>query len=205
MTDFSKPDRVVLLTIQFVALVSAAVALAAGAIAVANAVGSESVEMLLPSAASLPQNLVGDPDAVGIPRILGGAFVFAEASIADPGAGVRTLLALGSGFGTLVYVALALTVAYLCWRLYKGNPFGASVTRAVWVAAAALTVGSLLSQGLLGFASWSALNELRLDPALFPLEMYFDFVPIIAGLALLLVASAFQLGERMKRDTEGLV
>ena len=30
-------------------------------------------------------------------------------------------------------------------------------------------------------------------------------IPVLAGLALLLIASAFQLGERMQRDMEGLL
>ena len=58
---------------------------------------------------------------------------------------------------------------------------------------------------MLGFSTWLALDELRLDPLQFPLEMHFDLLPIMAGFALLLVASAFQLGERMQRDTKGLV
>lgn len=205
MSTMSKSDRTGLLTIQFVSLLFGAIALAAGAISVATAAASESVEMRLPSAVSLPASAVGDPEATGVPRILDGTLTTAVADVADPGPAVRTLLALGSGFGALVAVALALAVAHLCWRLYKGNPFVASVTRTMWIAAAALTIGSLLSQSLLGFASWQALTELNLDAAQFPLEMFFDLVPVFAGLALLLVASAFQLGERMQRDTEGLV
>lgn len=205
MTGMSKPDRVGLLTIQLIALVLAAVALAAGAITAATALTSESFDMILPAAASLPDGVIGDPEATGAPRILNGEFTAATASVAGLSTGVRILFAAGAGVGALVFVALALSVAYLCGRLYKGNPFGTSVTRTFWFAAGALAIGGLLSQGMLGFSTRLALDELRLDPVQFPLEMHFDLLPIVAGLALLLVASAFQLGERMQHDTKGLV
>ncbi len=205
MTEMSKPDRAGLLTIQFIALVLAAVALAAGAITAATALASESFDMVLPAAASLPGDVIGDPEATGVPRILNGEFTSAAASVDGLSTGVRILFAVGAGMGSLVFVALALSVAYLCWRMYKGNPFGESVTRTFWFAAAALTIGSLLSQGMLGFSTWLALDELHLDPVQFPLEMHFDLLPIVAGFALLLVAGAFQFGERLQRDTEGLI
>lgn len=205
MTEMSKPDRAGLLTIQFIALVLAAVALAAGAITAATALASESFDMVLPAAAALPGDVIGDPEATGVPRILNGEFTSAAASVAGLSTGVRILFAVGAGMGSLVFVALALSVAYLCWRMYKGNPFGESVTRTFWFAAAALTIGSLLSQGMLGFSTWLALDELHLDPVQFPLEMHFDLLPIVAGFALLLVAGAFQFGERLQRDTEGLI
>lgn len=205
MTIPKTAERTGLLVIQFLAIVFAAVMLGAGAIAVATALGSESVELALPASATLPAGTIGDPDAVGVPRILDGAFSTATVSIADLGAAPRTLVALGAGFAVLTQVAIALAIAYLCWRLYKGNPFVASVTRAVWLAAASLAIGSLLSQALLGFASWTAIDDLRLDAAAFPLELSIDLVPILAGLALLLIASAFEFGERLQRDTEGLV
>ena len=205
MTEMSKPDRAGLLTIQFIALVLAAVALAAGAITAAAALTSEGFDMVLPAAASLPSGVIGDPEATGVPRILNGEFTAATTSVAGLSTGVRILFAAGAGMGSLVFVALALSVAYLCWRPYNGNPFGTSVTRTSWFAAGTLTIGSLLSQGMLGFSTWLALDELQLDPVQFPLEMHFDLLPIVAGFALLLVAGAFQFGERMQRDTEGLI
>ncbi len=205
MTEISKPDRVGLLTIQFIALILAAVALGAGAITAVTALTSEGFDMVLPAAASLPGGVIGDPEATGTPRILNGEFTAATTTMAGLSTGVRILFAAGAGVGSLAFVALALSVAYLCWRLYKGKPFGPSVTRTFWFAAGALTIGSLLSQGMLGFSTWLALDELHLDPVQFPLEMHFDLLPVIAGFALLLVASAFQFGERMQRDTRGLI
>lgn len=204
MTITGTAERTGLLVIQFLAIVFAAVTLGAGAIAVATALGSESVELALPASATLPAGTIGDPDAAGT-RILDGTFTTAVASIAGLGTAPRVAAAVGAGLSALTYVAIALAVAYLCWRLYKGNPFVASVTRAVWLAAASLAIGSLLSQALLGFSSWLAIDALRLDAAQFPLEVNLDLTPILAGLALLLIASAFQLGERLQSDTEGLV
>ncbi|HNP15921.1 MAG TPA: hypothetical protein PKI99_05630, partial [Terrimesophilobacter sp.] len=60
MTEMSKPDRVGLLTIQFLALILAAVALGAGAITAAAALTSEGFDMVLPAAASLPSGVIGD-------------------------------------------------------------------------------------------------------------------------------------------------
>ena len=194
-----------LLTIQFIALVYAAVAVAGGVVAVAESLGGESLEMTLPASASLPTAVLGDPEATGQPRVLSGQFTHASASIADLGLAPRVLHAAGSGILSLTAVTVALALAYLCWTLYKRRPFLAATTRAIEVAAAALLVGGFAGPALLGFSAWTAIDQLGLDQDLLPLSLQIDLMPVVAGVALAIVAMAFQLGERMQRDTEGLV
>lgn len=194
-----------LLAIQFSALMYAAVALAGGGIAVVESFGGESLEMTLPTTAGLPASVLGNPDAVGQARVLGGQFAHASASIADLGMAPRALHAAGSGILALTAVTVALALAYLCWKLHKRQPFLAATTRAITIAAAALLAGGFMGQALLGFSAWTAIDQLGLDRDLFALSMRIDLIPVAAGIALAIVATAFRLGERMQSDTEGLV
>ena len=194
-----------LLTIQFIALVYAAVSLAGGAVAVVESLGGESIEMTLPATASLPASVLGNPDATGQPRVLSGQFTQASASIADLGLAPRALHAAGSGILALTAVTVAVALAYLCWKLYKRQPFIAATTRTIQVAATALLVGGFAGPALLGFSAWTAIDQLGLDQDLVPLSLQINLIPVAAGVALAIVATAFQLGERLQRDTEGLV
>lgn len=197
--------RVGLLGIQFIALVYAVVALAGGVIAVVESLGSESLEMTLPATAGLPATVLGNPDALGEARVLGGQFTQASASIADLGLAPRALHAAGSGILALTAVTVALALAYFCWKLHKRQPFMAATTRAITIAAAALLAGGFAGQALLGFSAWTAIDQLGLHQDLFPLSMQIDLIPAAAGVALAIVATAFRLGERLQRDTERLI
>ena len=194
-----------LLTIQFIALVYAVVALAGGVIAVVESLSSATLELTLPATASLPASVLGNPDAVGQARVVGGQFTQGSASIADLGLAPRALHAAGSGILALTAVTVALALAYFCWKLHKRQPFMAATTRAVTIAAAALLAGGFTGQALLGFSTWTAIDQLGLDQDLLPLSIQINLLPVAAGIALAIVATAFQLGERMQRDTEGLV
>jgi hypothetical protein len=101
-------------------------------------------------------------------------------------------------------------VAWLAWKLLRGQPFAASVGNALAMAGGSLLVGGLLSQGLGGFGAWIAIEELLGDvsPAadpFFPLVMGFDPAPLGYGLAMMLIALAFERGRRLQQDTDGLV
>ena len=101
------------------------------------------------------------------------------------------------------------SVAYLAWQLIKGKPFAAPLTAAIMKAGSALAAGSVSAQLLSGLAQWHVIGEMTGNvvdgPWFWALEIPIDFAPIGAGILLLLVGLAFRHGERLQRDTEGLV
>jgi hypothetical protein len=118
----------------------------------------------------------------------------------------------------LTAAGLAFIVSDLAWRIRRGVEFVPSVSRAVWALAIVLGAGSWLAQITGDVASHAG----RVfpddgDPATMGLSgLPIDwgigthtFVPNVAflGLALVLGVLAYivQAGERLQRDTEGLV
>ena len=67
-------------------------------------------------------------------------------------------------------------------------------------------LGGLLSQAVRANAFREVSQELGLVSAGVPtFEMSIDLAPLGWGLALAVVAGAFEIGQRLQRDTEGLV
>lgn len=122
--------------------------------------------------------------------------------VAELSAGARALLGTGALLATLTSLAVSLPIAYLCWSLLHRAPFRRSLFIAVLAAGAALSIGSTLHQAVTGFGQMMAGAELG---APFLVGFEFDPVPILGGFAVLALALAFQIGQRMQRDTEGLV
>jgi hypothetical protein len=109
----------------------------------------------------------------------------------------------------LIVIALAHLVlaaaAYLLARgILRDAPFSRLISRQLFAAAAALVAIAVVGQLLLWWASllaisrFSTLSKLSPEPAINPLV-------ITIALALVLVAGTFRYGERLQRDTEGLI
>jgi len=113
---------------------------------------------------------------------------------------------------------LALIVADLAWRVRRGVEFVPAVSRAAWALAIVLAAGSWLAQlaenvsrqvGLVYpddvDPATVALTDLPIDWGIGP----FVFLPnpVFLGLAVVLAVLAYiiQAGERLQRETEGLV
>ena len=118
--------------------------------------------------------------------------------------------------GNLLTLAIGVivtgSVAYLAWRLLEMKPFASSLTVAVKTAGLALVVGSIVTQTVLGIAESELVYELNpnrdeigMDNTFWGVSVPGDFESFGFGILLLLVAFAFQYGERLQRDTEGLV
>lgn len=185
-------------------LVGAAAVLFGGTQLIIDAVG-DAMPLHLEVDHALPEGIGG-----GTATLIEGVYDSAAVSASGLSGGVVALLTVARGFGLLTTAAVAWSVAWLAWKLLRGQPFAASVGNALAMAGGSLAVGGLLSQGLGGFGAWIAIEELLGDVSagadpFFPLVMGFDPAPLGYGLAMMLIALAFERGRRLQQDTDGLV
>lgn len=141
----------------------------------------------------------GSPDA---PVITGGAGPVAV-SVTGLSSAATALHLVVSVVAVLPQLALGVVAVRLLRRMMQEAPFAGPLAREAVVAAAALlviaTVGSFLGwveQIVIGAESGSGgfTPTFVVDPLL-----------VTSGLVLLLIAAVFRSGERLQRDTEGLV
>lgn len=140
------------------------------------------------------------------PGVVDAAFdsvtITAEGLSASP----RALLAGADALGSIGVIGLCVVVALICVRLFIGRPFSAAVTWGIGTAAILVMAGGLLSQAVRAGAHTEITSELGLTAVGLPsFEMTIDLAPIGWGLALAVIAGAFEIGQRMQRETEGLV
>lgn len=188
------------------------VAGAAAAIAVVDliGIGIRSAFLLTSAAITIPSMPLRSVDA---PAALAASPAISEAhydtvTITAEGLSLspRLLLTIADGLSILGPIALCVAVAWLCVRLFVGRPFGTAATWGIGAAAIAVMAGGLLSQAVRASAFSEVSQELGLASAGVPMfEMSIDLAPLGWGFALAVVAGAFEIGQRLQRDTEGLV
>ncbi len=197
-----RSERVSLL---FFAVVAAAfgIAIAVSASgAIAGVVNGAETHLLLSTAQAVPLDA-----ATGPASLISGTFESANVVISGLNFGSRALIAGGILARTLTYLALALTIVVLCIGLFRGRPFTRSVTWMLTTASLVLMTGGLMGSALTVAGQFAIAAQLNSDPtqSVFPFAGNADLVPVFIGLGLGAVAAAFEIGERLQRDTEGLV
>lgn len=120
-----------------------------------------------------------------------------------PGGAIAALVG-ASVLGTLLTVGICAFVAWLCLRVFLGKPFVRSITWGVGIVAILALAVALGVPLLTGIANAEAATLLD-TPALPALLVEIDPAPIGWAFALTVIAAAFELGQRLQRDTEGLV
>lgn len=125
----------------------------------------------------------------------------------------RWLLWGAEATGSLAAIGVCLALIWLCVRVARQRPFGRSATVALLITAALVMVGGVLPQMLATMGRAEVVDHLGVAEMLaeqgrgmvmsFSLEL--SLAPIGIGLALGVVAAAFEIGERLQRDTQGLV
>lgn len=106
----------------------------------------------------------------------------------------------------LLTIGICAVVAWLCLLVFVGQPFVRSATWGIGVAAVLVMLAGLGAPFLTALAHAETVSALSLEGAGLPLLMFeIDLAPLGWGLALAVVAGAFELGQRMQRDTKGLV
>lgn len=196
-----RSDRFVLWLFAVVALFFGLATLVSAVPAVAALFG-DSFSVTLAATAPVP------PEAVsGSARLVSGSFDRAEVVVSGIETGPRIALAASIAVTALSTAVVAATIAALCRAVLVGRPFVRSVVWLMATASLALIAGTLIGAGLDTVAMFSIVAALNPDPsdAVFPFAGEYDVAPLLIGLVLAVVATAFQLGQKMQRDTEGLV
>ncbi len=149
---------------------------------------------------------VPQPTDPGMAKIVEGAFTEASVTVSNlTGAPVGLLIA-GHTATILTSVIIATAVILLCKGVVSGTPFTRPISISIIAVSATLMVGSLLSQAFYGFAGVFAGEQISQSSDFWAaFSISFDGTPIMAGFVIAIVAFAFELGNRMQRDTEGLI
>ena len=157
--------------------------------------------------------------------VVGGGFDHAVVVLTGLDTATRVWLAAGDVLQGATNVAIGVVVAALCTSIIRLNPFRPALTRGINLTATVIiagglgwqvcdaVAGSLASFQVLGATGWSLdtsdvdWNDVREIIGLPGVrhEWIVEFWPIWVGLALFAVSAAFRSGERLQRDTEGLI
>lgn len=229
--DPSRDHRPALLVVgRFLAILYAVLTLIGTGVNVVATLVSDAVQVALPVQqfwSGVYPWVTLDPKPAA--SVVGGGFRTADVLVTGLGTDARLLLAAGNLVQGLTLVVIATVVALLCHRLLGGSPFQPLLARSIMRTGALIAVGGIVWQLLFGIGAsiashqvleltgWSAsvptegsadylftaLPDSGLpDPTL---AVSVDFWPLFLGLALAAIAFAFRYGERLQRDTEGLV
>ncbi|MGI6877189.1 hypothetical protein [Microbacterium sp. gxy059] len=122
--------------------------------------------------------------------------------------GIRVLLLLGRLLQIAVFAAPAAALFVLARDALAGTPFTRAVVRTVTAVAIAVAAGGILSHLLLDISGALAVRDAAADlgldaPPTFALSL--PLWPLAAGVGIAGLAAVFRHGERLQRDTEGLV
>lgn len=151
-------------------------------------------------------------------QVTGARYESVALTLTDVPASARWLFAAQAGVTALAVVGVLLTLLWLCLRVLRTRPFGRSVTAALAASAALISIGGLASQALEATAQAAIVSHIGPDitggadtarpegyEGLAGYALNLDLTAVGVGVALAVVALAFQIGARLQRDTEGLV
>jgi hypothetical protein len=184
-----------------VALIVGILSLIGGAVSISQHLASGSTQLTLVADKPLPAAATH-----GGALFLHGLYASASVRVHGLSGGVVALETAAELATVLVEVSLSALVAILAWRLLRGGLFRRSISRAVTAAGVILTVGGLVSQAGVALAGGAAASQLNGGGnGFWPLAGRFDPTLTVFGIVLMLVALAFEYGERLQKETEGLV
>lgn len=120
---------------------------------------------------------------------------------------VRAYLIAAAVLTSLLVVGICAAVAWLCLRVFIGRPFVASATWGIGIVSILVILASLGTSLFTGIAHAEIARFLGLgaEEGIMALAVAVDLAPLGWGLALAVVAGAFELGQRLQRDSDGLV
>lgn len=181
--------------------VSIAVAALTGAVGRSIEIFSSPVTMNMP-VHDAPMSALAD--VVGVASA---EFTESSVSFETVGAGVRWLLLGETVLPALATIIVCMTLWWLGFSLIRQRAFRKSMVPVLATAAMGLIVAGMIAPLLGGIARAEVVRMLP-ESASAPFWTFlvqFDAAPIGWGIALALIAVAFEVGQRMQKDTEGLV
>ncbi|GHD80545.1 hypothetical protein CLV85_0600 [Salinibacterium amurskyense] len=164
--------------------------------------------------AGLPIENSSSPElADGVSPISSATYDSVTLAIDAPPTVVRWIIVSETALSALLTIGLSVIVYFLGTRLLKQRPFARSATWATLAAAIlVIAVGmftpliqAILNAELVKFLGDGVLATNGTGEGLVIFEIILDFSPLAWGLALGMVAGAFEFGQRLQRDTDGLV
>lgn len=192
------------LSLAFFGLVAAASGIGfavSATFALVDALGGNDVHVSLSAAQAVPAGA-----ATGTATLVSGTFDSANAVISGLDFTSRAFLAGGVLVTALMYLTLATAIVFVCISLFRSRPFSRSMTWALATASMTLIAGGLIGGGLTTAGQFMVAAQLNADPvgSVFPFAGSGDIAPLLFGLGLAAIAAAFELGERLQRNTERL-
>lgn len=119
--------------------------------------------------------------------------------------GIRLVVTSAVLVASLTIAVVALAIGQLAWRVRRGATFVRETTSAVTVAGIALVAGPLVAQTLAHIGQQLVVQDGSDDTFEFSWFLLPDLALPGVGIALLLIAGVLRHGERLQRETEGLV
>lgn len=198
-TRLSRSDRIGMYVTIPLAAIGIAITAWTTVVRLVEVLPGRNVPVLVPFAgesADLPIGPGGAPTEVLVDQ--------ATVTVPQPAAATQfALVAEPIVIGLTIIAGIAL-LAVVCWNLARGRAFSRANVRLIVVGPFVLFtgwfVGSLLTTMTVNGAL-SAVSDYTYDGVLFST----DWVVLFAIIAVAAVGVAFQVGERLQRDTEGLV
>lgn len=114
----------------------------------------------------------------------------------------RALLATGSGIAALVATVIGIAVVTFLVMTARGTPFHRLLYPVVLTTGLVMSLGGMIASGLEGFGRMIAGGELG-DPYYSGFEV--NIGPWAFGFVVLAAAYVIRAGQRLQRETEGLV
>lgn len=193
------------ISLALFALIAAAAGIGFGVSAVfgiLDAMVGDTVHTVLSAQEAVPAGA-----ATGSATLVSGEFDSATVVISGLDLASRSLLAGGILVTALMYLTLAAAIVFICVNLMRGRPFSRSSTW--WLATASLLLigGGLVGAGLFTFGQLMIAAQLNADPTMsvFPMAGTISLTPVFVGVGIAVIAAVFEFGERLQRETEGLV
>ena len=157
-------------------------------------------------------------------QVTSGGFTSAEVYVSGLDTAARAWLAGSSLLQGATIIMIAMVVVTLSSTILRNDPFQPAVARGIRLVGITVIVGGLAWQACSGVgeslaskqvlqlgstelknvASWDNINMIVGFPQPAP-HIQVDLWPIGVGLVMLVLAAAFRYGERLRRDTDGLV
>ena len=155
----------------------------------------------------LPNVPLADPapaDLGDSSAIVSATYHYVTLVVADLPDSARAALIAATVLSSLLTVGICAAVVWLCLRVFVGRPFVRSATTGISVVAILVLLAGLGGPFLRGIANTEAVAIAGYD-GLALLLFDVDLAPLGWAFALIVVAAAFEIGQRLQRETEGLV